>query len=255
MTFDTSILSVVLISMGSSTVLGVLCGIAFRNIPHRLNDIVLGFAAGVMLAAAVLGLLAPAFDGPGGLPMPLLGTFAGALAISFLDRIVPHLHRIAGIDPSGSAGGHSKALLFTAAIALHKIPEGLASGVSFASENTGSILTVATSLSLQNVPEAVVIAAPLMMAGAGAKRTIAISFAIAAVSIASVGAGLALSMVFAGAAPFLLASAGGAMLYVISHEMIPETHSHGYEKPATFALIAGLLLVVTVQKLLAGLSL
>ena len=252
MTLDISILSIVLISMGSSTVLGVLSGLAFRKIPHRLNDIVLGFAAGVMLAAAMLGLMAPAFEESGGFLAPLLGTFAGALIISLLDRIVPHLHRIAGLDSSDSANDRSKALLFTAAIALHKIPEGLASGVSFSSENIGSILTVASSLSLQNIPESIVIVAPLMMAGVSIKRTIAISFAIAAISMAAVLAGIALAAAFAGCAPFLLASAGGAMLYVISHEMIPETHSHGYEKPATFALIAGLLLVIIVQKLLAG---
>jgi ZIP family zinc transporter len=245
-------LSFVLLSMGGSTVFGVLCGLLFRKIPHRLNDIVLGFAAGVMLAAAMFGLMAPAFDGSGGILLPVLGAFAGASLISVLDRFVPHLHRLAGID-SGAAGGASgKTLLFTAAIALHKIPEGLATGVSFSSGDAGSVMTVASSMSLQNVPEAIVIAAPLMMAGVSLGRTIAISFAIASVSMVAVLAGVALSAAFASWSPFLLAAAGGAMLYVISDEMIPETHSHGYEKPATFALIAGLLLVVVMHRLLAG---
>ena len=96
MTLDISILSIVLISMGSSTVLGVLSGLAFRKIPHRLNDIVLGFAAGVMLAAAMLGLMAPAFEESGGFLAPLLGTFAGALIISLRVIIVQKL--LAGIS-------------------------------------------------------------------------------------------------------------------------------------------------------------
>lgn len=254
MPFDISILAIVLTAMGSSSILGVLCGLAFSKIPHRLNDIVLGFAAGIMLAASVLGLMAPAFAESSNFITPLLGAFTGAFIISLLDKIIPHLHRIAGIDSSSSADDKSKILLFSAAIALHKIPEGLATGVSFSSGNTGSILTIASALSLQNIPESIVITAPLIMAGVSTKRTIIISFAIAAISIASTLAGVGLSAIFAECAPFLLASAGGAILYVISHEMIPETHSHGYEKPATFALITGLLLVIIMQKLLAGFS-
>ena len=235
---------------------GVLAGLLFRHIPHRLNDIVLGFAAGVMLAASILGLIAPAFETQGGILLAICGTFAGAGLISMLDRIVPHLHRIAGIDTEThrSNGSIGKTLLFVTAIALHKIPEGLATGVSFGTGDVGDIITVAGSISLQNIPEAIVIVAPLFAIGVAAGRVICISFAIAAISIVSVLAGCALTAVFAGAMPFMLTAAGGAMLYVISDEMIPETHSHGYEKPATFALISGLLLVIILQRLLAHAS-
>ena len=252
MTDRIAILFFVLLSMGGSTVLGVLCGLLFKRIAHRFIDVVLGFAAGVMLSAAMFGLMAPAFNGSGGYIFPLLGTFVGAALISFLDKVVPHLHRIAGVETGVDGGTAKKTLLFTAAIALHKIPEGLATGVSFASGDVGSIMTVASSMSLQNIPESIVIAAPLMMAGVTIRCTFAISVAIAFVSIVAVLAGVALSAVFATCAPFLLAAAGGAMLYVISDEMIPETHSHGYEKPATFALVAGILLVIVMQQLLAG---
>ena len=235
---------------------GVLAGLLFRHIPHRLNDIVLGFAAGVMLAASILGLIAPAFEVQGGILLALCGTFAGAGLISILDRLVPHLHRIAGIDTEThrSNGSIGKALLFVTAIALHKIPEGLATGVSFGTGDIGDIITVAGSMSLQNIPEAIVIVTPLFAIGVAEGRILCISLAIAAVSVASVLAGCALTAVFAGAMPFMLASAGGAMLYVISDEMIPETHSHGYEKPATFALISGLLLVIILQRLLTPVS-
>ena len=250
------ILSIVLLSIGGSTVAGVLAGLLFRHIPHRLNDIVLGFAAGVMLAASILGLIAPAFEVQGGILLAICGTFAGAGLISILDRIVPHLHRIAGIDTEAhrSNGSIGKTLLFVTAIALHKIPEGLATGVSFGTGDVGDIITVAGSMSLQNIPEAIVIVAPLFAIGVAAGRVVCISFAIAAISIVSVLAGCALTAVFAGAMPFMLTAAGGAMLYVISDEMIPETHSHGYEKPATFALISGLLLVIILQRLLAHAS-
>ena len=250
------ILSIVLLSIGGSTVAGVLAGLLFRHIPHRLNDIVLGFAAGVMLAASILGLIAPAFETQDGILLAICGTFAGAGLISILDRIVPHLHRIAGIDTEAhrSNGSIGKTLLFVTAIALHKIPEGLATGVSFGTGDIGDIITVAGSMSLQNIPEAIVIVTPLFAIGVAAGRIVCISLAIAAVSVASVLAGCALTAVFAGAMPFMLASAGGAMLYVISDEMIPETHSHGYEKPATFALISGLLLVIILQRLLTPVS-
>ena len=250
------ILSIVLLSIGGSTVAGVLAGLLFRHIPHRLNDIVLGFAAGVMLAASILGLIAPAFETQDGILLAICGTFAGAGLISMLDRIVPHLHRIAGIDTEThrSNGSIGKTLLFVTAIALHKIPEGLATGVSFGTGDVGDIITVAGSISLQNIPEAIVIVAPLFAIGVAAGRVVCISFAIAAISIVSVLAGCALTAVFVGAMPFMLTAAGGAMLYVISDEMIPETHSHGYEKPATFALISGLLLVIILQRLLAHAS-
>jgi ZIP family zinc transporter len=102
---------------------------------------------------------------------------------------------------------------------------------------------------LQNIPEAFVIVAPLFAIGVKSPRIIIISLVIALVSIASVLAGYALVSVFAGALPFLLAAAGGAMLYVISDEIIPETHAHGFEKPATFALIIGFLLVLALQNI------
>ena len=249
---DMKILAIVILSIGLSTIAGIVGGIFFRDIPRSMNDIVLGFAAGVMLAASMLGLIAPSFESEGsGLFLAIAGIAAGAGATSMLDRIVPHLHRIAGLDSETRRAdpGISKTLLFVAAIALHKIPEGLATGVSFATGNHGDVLTVAGSISLQNIPEAMVMVTPLFATGVAARRVLAISFGIAAASAASVLTGVAAAAVSAGATPFLLAAAGGAILYVISDEMIPETHSHGNEKAATFALIAGLVLVILMQKM------
>jgi ZIP family zinc transporter len=250
-------LAIVLISVGSSTVLGVLAGLLIRQIPHRMNDAVLGFAAGVMLAASVTGLLGPAIadSSIGGIVLALAGTFLGAAFIGVLDRIVPHLHRLAGIetDSANERKGVAKILLFVTAIALHKIPEGLATGVSFGTQRLGDIITVAGSISLQNIPEAIVIVAPLFAVGVKPRRVVGISFAIAAVSIISVVCGYFLVSLFAFAQPFMLGAAGGAMLYVIGNDMIPETHAHGFEKRATFALVAGLMTVLVLQRLLEGL--
>jgi ZIP family zinc transporter len=249
-------LLIVLISVGASTVVGVLAGLLIRQIPHRMNDAVLGFAAGVMLAASVTGLLSPAVaeSSSYGLILAIVGTFLGAAFIGVLDRIVPHLHRIAGIEDTSTRKGAGKILLFVSAIALHKIPEGLATGVSFGTGDLGDIITVAGSISLQNIPEAIVIVAPLFAVGVKAMRVVGISFAIAAVSIISVVCGYFLVSIFAFAQPFMLGAAGGAMLYVIGSEMIPETHAHGFEKRATFALVAGLMTVLILQRLLDNVS-
>src|SRR5574344_1537249 len=230
-------LLLVLLAMGASTVLGVAVGLLVRRIPHRFNDAILGCAAGIMLAAAVLGLLLPAFDTTkSGMLVALVGAFPGAGLISVLDRITPHLHHIAGVETEVHYNGRiGKTLLFVTAIALHKIPEGLASGVSFGTGNLGDVMTVAGAISLQNIPEATVIVAPLFTVGLRARRVLGISLAIAVISMLSVVLGFALVSVFAAALPFLLAAAGGAMLYVISDEMIPETHAHGFEKKGAFA--------------------
>ena len=246
------ILMIVLLSVGCSTTIGVLLGLAVRSLPHKWNDVVLGFSAGVMLAAACVGLLAGAFaPDASSIALALAGTLTGAGIISLLDRFVPHLHRLAGIDFEAhrNNGSIAKTLLFVAALALHKIPEGLAVGVSFGTGDIGDVLTVAGAISVQNIPEAFVIVAPLFAIAVAPIRIILISFAIALVSIVCVLSGYALVSAFAGALPFLLAAAGGAMLYVISDEMIPESHAHGFEKPATFALIAGVLLVLSLQNL------
>ena len=233
----------------------MLGGVMVRSLPHRWNDIVLGFSAGVMLAAAAVGLLAPAFGSSQyPLALPVAGALAGAAVASMLDRVVPHLHRLAGLEGEEhrTNGTISRTLLFVAALALHKLPEGLAVGVSFGTGETGDVVAVAGSISLQNIPEAFVIVAPLFAVGVGTGRVLCISLGIAAVSVLSVLCGYVLVSVFESALPFLLSAAGGAMLYVISDEMIPETHAHGFEKGATFALLAGFLLVLVLQRLLAG---
>ena len=112
------------------------------------------------------------------------------------------------------------------------------------------ILTVAGSISLQNIPEAMVIVAPLLQIGVTRRRTLLISCAIAGISMLSTAAGYALITVTAPLLPFILAFAGGAMLYVVSDEMIPETHAHGHEKLATFSLLGGFMVTLILQNII-----
>ncbi len=245
------LLGVMAFALGISTVVGAAAGLCFRRLSHLWHDIFLGAACGIMLAAAILGLIVPAveLETSGALLLCVAGVFSGALLISLLDRLTPHLHHIAGIDTEVHHGnrGHSKVLLFVLAIAVHKIPEGLAAGVSFGTGSAGDVITVGGALVMQNIPEAMVIIVPLLSIGISVKRTLLISCGIGAISMVATIAGFGMVSLMHQALPFMLGAAGGAMLYVISDEMIPETHSHGYEKSATFALITGFMLVLIIQ--------
>ena len=248
------LLAIITFSIGISTVIGAGAGIFVRNLPHKFHDIMLGAASGIMLAAAILGLIAPAAecDIKGALAMTVCGVFSGAVIVSVLDKITPHLHRLAGMDQENhkNNAGIAKTLLFITAIAIHKIPEGLAAGVSFGTGSLNDILTVAGSITLQNIPEAMVIIAPLLAVGVTLKRTLLISTAIGVISMLATLCGYALVSVFSSALPFILSLAGGTMLYVVSDEMIPETHAHGFEKESTFALIFGFMLILILQNVL-----
>ena len=242
------------LAVGISTVIGTGFGVLIRRIPHKYNDLILGCASGIMLAAAILGLIMPAAETEGQyiLLMVIAGVLSGAFLVSILDRITPHLHRLAGLDQETHANntGTGKVLLFISAIAIHKLPEGLAAGVSFGTGNTGDILTVTGSIALQNIPEAIVIVAPLLAIGVTIKRTLLISLAIGAISMLGMGIGYSIINTAQVMMPFFLSLAGGTMLYVISDEMIPETHAHGFEKQATFSMIGGFLLVLMLQNMI-----
>lgn len=249
-----NLFAITALAVGISTVAGTAFGVLIRKIPHKYNDLILGCASGIMLAAAILGLIVPASetDGRYVMLMTICGVLAGALLVSILDRITPHLHKLAGLDQEehSNHAGTSKVLLFISAIAIHKLPEGLAAGVSFGTGDTGDILTVTGSIALQNIPEAIVIVAPLLAIGVTIRRTLLISIAIGCISMIGMGVGYGLISITGFLMPFFLAFAGGTMLYVISDEMIPETHAHGFEKQATFSMIGGFLLVLILQKLM-----
>ncbi len=229
--------------LGGATIIGSLLGFVVRNLPHRWNDTLLGYCAGVMLAASTLGLIVPAFGMEAcwsGRLIVAVGVMCGALFLNVLDLVTPHLHHITGLDPEEHRNNNriNRILLFVMAIALHKFPEGMAAGVSTHSTDDAS-WTVMFGIALQNVPEGMVIIAPLLLAGVSRWRTFVISVAIALLELLGVGVGYVLGEASGEFLPVMLGFAGGAMLYVTSDEMIPETHAHGYQKEATYALLLG----------------
>lgn len=247
------------VGLGLASLVGSTMGLVVRKIPHRWNDIFLGFCAGMMLTASLVCLIMPAVDmaGKSGWWQPLIGVALGVLLIALLDKITPHLHHITGIDnvslPEESHGSHNnrinRVMLFVIAIAIHKFPEGLATGVVFDGDNMGNAYTVAITIALQNIPEGMVVVTPLLMIGVSYWRVVGVSLAVAVLEVVGVLTGYFIGDISAVLLPAVTALAGGAMLYVISDEMIPETHSHGYEKPATFALVAGVICMLYIQML------
>jgi ZIP family zinc transporter len=241
------------LGVGGATVIGALIGFLFKNISHKFSDIVLSFAAGVMLAAAVLGLVIPSIEygGKYGIIVTVLGIFAGAVSLNFIDKLVPHLHKLAGEDiESHNNSGLSKVLLFVTAIAIHNLPEGIAAGVGFGSGDVAGALIIAGGIALQNIPEGMVIIAPMLAAGVKPKRTFVIAAMTGLVEVVGTLIGYFAVSISSVILPFALAFAGGTMLYVISDEMIPETHAHGSERGATYALLIGFCLMLAVDVLL-----
>ena len=227
------------LGVGGATIIGAVLGVIFKKISHQFSDIVLSFAAGVMLAAAVLGLILPSLE-YGSIVTTVIGIFAGALALNLIDKLVPHLHRMVGtdIEDHESNGKLSKVLLFVTAIAIHNLPEGIAAGVGFGSGNTAEALLIAGGIALQNIPEGMVIIGPMLAAGVSLKKTFLIAAATGVVEILGTLLGFFAVSVSSAILPFALAFAGGTMLYVISDEMIPETH-HGETQGVTYALLVG----------------
>ena len=257
------------LGVGGATVIGALIGFIFKKASHKFSDIVLAFAAGVMLAAAVLGLIMPSVEyghdmmvGFGGisdlvakglaLVMTVGGIFVGALCLNLVDRLVPHLHKMADVDQEAHPTNKNvgKVLLFVMAIAIHNLPEGIAAGVGFGSGNTTEALLIAGGIALQNIPEGMVIIGPMLAAGIKPGKTLAIALGTGLVEVVGTLIGYFSVTVSAAILPFALAFAGGTMLYIISDEMIPETHAHGCERGATYALLVGFCVMLVSDVLL-----
>ena len=241
------------LGVGGATVIGSCIGFIFKKISHRFSDIVLAFAAGVMLSAAILGLILPSveYGGRYGLLIVVPGIFVGALSLNLIDRLVPHLHKLMGPDiEAHNNHSLSKVLLFVTAIAIHNLPEGIAAGVGFGSGNTNQALLIAGGIALQNIPEGMVIIAPMLAAGVSPRRTFACAMITGLVEVVGTLIGYFAVNVASAILPFALAFAGGTMLYVVSDEMIPETHAHGSERGATYALLVGFCVMLVSDVLL-----
>ena len=241
------------LGVGGATVIGALIGFIFKNISHKFSDIVLSFAAGVMLAAAMLGLIIPSLEygGKYGILITVAGIFVGAVCLNLIDKLVPHLHKIVGVEPESHNNANlNKVLLFVLAIAIHNLPEGIAAGVGFGSGDTTQALIIAGGIALQNIPEGMVIIAPMLAAGISPRKTFIFAMITGFVEVIGTLIGYFAVSISTAILPFALAFAGGTMLYVISDEMIPETHAHSSERGATYALLIGFCVMLVTDVLL-----
>lgn len=234
------------LGVGGATILGAILGFIFRNITHRFSDVVLAFSAGVMLASAFVALIIPSMECGGryGIFATVGGIFTGALCLNLIDKLVPHIHKFVDSGNTPAALRSQKVMLFVVAIALHNLPEGIAAGVGFGSGDISSALLIVGGIALQNVPEGMVIIAPMLSVGMKPAKTLLIAFATGLVEIIGTVIGYFAVALSNSVLPFALAFAGGTMLYVISDEIIPDTHADGAENGATYALLVGFCLIL-----------
>ena len=237
-----------------ATALGALPALVLRQVPQRIEDAMLGFAAGMMLAASAFSLLLPGLAAAreltqhAGLAAAVVvaGMALGVLLMLGLDQFTPHEH-----DKTGPCGPGYQACprvwLFVFAIALHNLPEGMAIGVSFARGDMSVGLPLTTAIALQDIPEGLAVA--LALYAAGFRSHIAVGVAIMTGLLEPLGAviGIGLASGLQIAYPIGLGLAAGAMLFVVSHEVIPETHRNGHQTYATLGLMAGFALMMTLD--------
>lgn len=250
-------MDLVLTALIASTLTGALTAVgAFpillgKKPSERFNDTLLGFAAGVMLAASFFSLIVPALAiagetyGEGPIPgaIAVIGILLGAVTISVLDRVIPHKHFITGHEGPDSAK-IAGVWLFVFAIAIHNFPEGMAVGVAYGSGETENAFALALGIGLQNLPEGLAVAVGLLSVGYSKLK----SFTVAALTGLFEPLGGLIGGIFVNISalllPWGLVFAAGAMLFVISHEIIPETHRRGHHQRATAGLMIGLVLML-----------
>lgn len=229
-----------------ATALGAVVAIILRDISSRTQDIMLGFAAGMMLAASSFSLILPGIEAANELCgnqllaacVVVLGLALGVALMIGLDRFVPHEHQ-----ESGRRGPDyqriNRVWLFVLAITLHNLPEGMAIGVSFADGDMKVGLPLTTAIAIQDIPEGLAVALALRVTGISAWRAALIAIGSGLMEPLGAIIGLGVSSGFALGYPVALGLAAGAMIFVVSHEVIPETHRNGHETPATLGLMLG----------------
>ncbi|MFO8049783.1 MAG: ZIP family metal transporter [Desulfosudaceae bacterium] len=239
---------------GLATGAGALPVMFLRNIPRQLQSALLGGSAGIMLAATSFSLIVPGIEHgnllwPGyGVLIVSAGILVGGLFLDLLDKSLPHEHFTAGKE--GPASPLRRIWLFIIAITIHNFPEGMAVGVGFGTGDISAGTSLAIGIGLQNMPEGLAVALPLV--GLGYSRAKALGIAVLTGLVEPIGALLGLSVVFVfhPLLPFALAFAAGAMLFVISDEIIPETHSQGKSRLATYGVMIGFVIMMALDNLL-----
>jgi ZIP family zinc transporter len=241
-----------------ATTVGALPAVILKSLQQQHEDAMLGMAAGMMLASAAFSLLLPGIEAGtriagsplAGAALVVLGMAMGVMLMLGLDAFTPHEH-----DKTGPCGpGHERCdriWLFVMAIAIHNLPEGMAVGVGFAQGDVSVGLPLATAIALQDIPEGLAVAMTLRAIGTPVWKAVGIA-AIGGL-LEPVGALIGVSLVggSAMAYPVGLGLAAGAMLFVVSHEVIPETHRHGHQTTATMGLMVGFALMMVLDTTLS----
>ncbi|MBE3519100.1 MAG: ZIP family metal transporter [Firmicutes bacterium] len=233
---------------GLATGIGALPVLVLKGgVSRRCLDGMLGLAAGVMLAATAFSLLVPALEGGGVIPAGG-GLLLGAALIAWLDRHVPHTHFQAGRE--GPSSRLARVWLLILAITIHNFPEGMSVGVVFGSGDPAAGVVLAAAIGLQNMPEGLAVAAPLVREGYKHSRAVCYAALTGLVEPIAGFLGAALVRLAAGILPWALGFAAGAMLYVVSDEMIPESHREGHQREATWGVVLGFFLMMVLDNVL-----
>ena len=217
--------------VGGSTVFGGGFGMLFRVISAKARDLMLSFAAGVMLSAAIIGLILPSLEQ--GTVICVFGIFLGAILVNFMDLPLPYIMK----SRKSSDDRFRRVILFVMAIALHNLPEGIAAGVGMGSGDSRDGIMIAAAISLQNIPEGIIVTVSLRGVGVKRWRAFIISAMTGVIEIFGTLLGCFAVRVSEALLPLILSLAGGTMLYVISEEMIPDSHSCGSRAPTYFLLL------------------
>ncbi len=231
---------------GLATALG---GLGLLLIPRpspRVLDVLLGFTAGIMLAATAFSLLVPALD-RGTLVAVLIGISIGGVCLLGLDRLVPHAHAYFVEHDPILNGAWDRAALLLSALTIHNIPEGMAVGVAFAAGGSDLGIPIAVAIGIQNIPEGFAAAAPLLEAGVSRWRAVGAAALTGLVEPPAAFLAFAAFGIASALLPFGLAFAAGAMLYVVVDELIPESHARGHERDATVALLFGFMIMLALD--------
>lgn len=240
---------------GLFTAVGALPILFLRRISRGIEDSFMGFGAGVMLAATAFELVLPAVDrvqgdtGSGALAAGVvaIGIGLGGGLMLMLHRLVPHEHFTLGPQSGANPEKIRRVWLFIFAIALHNLPEGLAVGVGFGGENLSDGMALAIGIGLQNMPEGLVVAIALLALGYSKKAALGVTLLTGLVQPVGGLLGVSAVSLFASLMPWALAFAAGAMLFVISHEIIPESHRSGHEGKATFGVLVGFVVMLAID--------
>jgi len=226
---------------GLSTGIGAIPIFFTKNVSEKVLTTMLGFAAGVMLAATSFSLVIPAIEKGGGritgATITLLGIILGGLFLDFIDRHLPHFHTVAGME--GTSKSLSRIWLFIIAITIHNFPEGLAVGAGFGDFDYSNGFALTIGIAIHNLPEGMAVALALTTEKASPYRAFFVALLTGLVEPIGAIIGLVMTQLARPILPLMLAFAAGAMLFVISDEMIPETHRRGAHRIATFGVIIG----------------